>query len=235
MRIKVILLYVVFFLANGCYNPEEDLTTLSTFEFSLLEPKDNISADGFSSYNFVIKLPGVKYGSSKEVTVKSSWGTWLNGSNSTTFPVGYNEIADIYSDTIRLKAGRTPGPFRIEIKEDSTHLKTVNFIAVPQFPSFVQIVSDSINLKLAPGNSTKLQALFFNERGLPSYNTKFRFVSESQVNIYPNEVILDTSKTEATLQVSTETKLDTVEIYGIFPDLEMSQHITDTLKIVITN
>lgn len=235
MKIHLTLYFAVLFLLVGCYSSEDDLTSIEAIEINLLEAEDDILADGFSTYHFVIKLPGIKYGESKETSVKSSWGTWNNDSSSATFFIEYNSLENIYIDTIQLKAGRIPGPFAIEISEGAKHIRTIDLSATPQYPSIVQILSDSIKLQLSPGNNTKVKALFFNESGFPSYGTKFRFKTEASVNIYPRDLILGSTETTATVQISIDTKPDTIKIYGEVPSLGTAQPLIDTLKITITN
>ncbi|MCW5515286.1 hypothetical protein [Muriicola sp. Z0-33] len=235
MKINSIFFLATLLFLMGCYDPSEDLTSIDEFQFNLIESRDSLIADGFSSYNFVVKLPGVKYGDSKEVTLKSTWGLWPNDSTSAKMLIEYNSNDDAYVDTIKLKASRTAGPFTIQVNEGSDHLRTEDFESIPQLPSFVQVISDSIKLKLTPGNSTKLRALFFNNSGFPSDNTKFIFYTDADVTIFPREVYIESSETTATLQISTETKVDTIKVYGEIPALGLSQPIIDTLKIAIIN
>tara|TARA_R110002049_G_scaffold306991_1_gene506325 strand:+ start:1842 stop:2555 length:714 start_codon:yes stop_codon:yes gene_type:complete len=235
MKRKVIVLFITYVLVNGCYNTEEDLTSIREFNFSLLESQDSVVANGFSNYSFIAEVPGVKYGDSKELKFKSTWGKWIGGSNTSIIPIKYNKTTDSYIDTILLKAGRTAGPFNIEVTEGIKHLGTLDFEALPQYPSFVQILADSLKLKVTPGNSTKLKALFSNKKGFPSYNIKFRFSTEAPVSIFPRDVFIDSAETIATLQISTETIIDTIKVYGEFPDLlGPQQFFVDTLKIIIT-
>ena len=142
MKYRAILYCTLLIFLTSCYNQQDELTSISTFEIDLLESVDNIVADGDTNYQFVLKLPGIRYGNSKQVTVKTTWGSLENNTNITKYPVAFNESADAYLDTILLKAGRTPGPFKIEINQDSTHLKTLNLNAKPNYPSIVQILSD---------------------------------------------------------------------------------------------
>lgn len=235
MRIKTELLFFTSLIIFGCYNPDEDITAIRNTEFSLIEPDEIIMADGASNYSFVIKLPGIRYGEPKEVTLESNWGKWANDASTTNLSIKYDIVADAYVDTVRLKASRIAGPFRIRIVQDSVSANTISLEAEAQFPSFVQIVSDSVSLKLLPNNSTNLKAFFFNDNGFPSDNTKFLFSADSDVNIFPREVFIDSSRTSATLQLATGTNVDTIQIYGEIPAMGTLQPIIDTLKIAITN
>ncbi|QLG46942.1 hypothetical protein [Costertonia aggregata] len=232
----IILITIITLIVNGCYDSEEDLTVNRQFSLRNLQSKDSIIANGFSFYSFEVEVPGVRYGGSKEISLESTWGEWNNGTNSSTIQIKYNKITDSYTDTVLLKAGRVPGAFSIAVTEKSSHLGTYNFDAIPQYPSFIQILADSVQLKLSPGNTTKIRALFSNDNGFPSYNTKFRFKTQDPVSIFPRDVFIDSAETIATLQISTETRIDTVKVYGELPDLHNPQQFfADTLKIKIIN
>ncbi|MEW2922104.1 hypothetical protein AB1A65_11585 [Muricauda sp. ANG21] len=235
MKHNALLLAALLILSIACYEPTEELTSIATFEFDVLESSENITADGVTNYNLVLRLPGIRYGDSRKLSVKTSWGTFADNTDTGIFPIPYNEISDSYIDTIILRAGRQPGPFRIEVNEDSTHIETLNFNALPNYPSFVQVLSDSIQLSLKPGNTSKLGLLFFSDVGFPSFNTRFRFLSDAEVNIFPREVIIDSVEPTATLQLITETEIDTIAVFGDILNLgpEIQQPTIDTLKIAI--
>lgn len=230
---KALFTFLFLSMFISCYDLDDSITTNREVEFNRIKQESKIIADGISNYFFVLKLPGVKFGDSKKVSLTSTWGTWLNNSRTAEFDIAYNKNIDMYVDTVQLKANRYSGSFTIKVTEENKHLKTLNFNANPQYPSFVQIVSDSVNLKLSPNNSTKLKILFFNEEGFPSYKTKFILRTDANINIYPREVFIDTLEASATLQLSNETKIGNINIYGEINVSGIQQPKIDTLKINI--
>lgn len=235
MKMKPTILILALMLAYGCYNPEEDLTSIRDAEFNLILPTNDIVADGLSEYEFEIKLPGLKNGNPKTVSLTSTWGTWVNDSSSIDVAIEYNAVADAYTEMVKLKAARSFGPFTIQLNENSSPLKTISLEAQPQYPSRVQIVSDSIEMQLSPGNTAQLKAFFFSENGFPSNGIRYKFETDADVNIFPDEVLIQSSETMATLQITTETVLDTISIYGSIPELGLTQPAIDTLRIALIN
>lgn len=235
MKLRVISLFTLFLVIYGCHDPDEDFTSIREVEFNLLMPENEILADGFSEYEFEIRLPGIRNGNPQTVSLNTTWGNWVNDSSSINVAIAYNAISDAYIETVKLSAERSSGPFVMQLNEDSSPLKTINLEAQPQFPTHVQIVSDSIEIQLMPGNTTQLRALFFNDNGFPSDAIRYQFETEANVNIFPDEVLIQSSEAMATLQITTETVSDTISIYGSIPELGMMQPIIDTLRIAIND
>lgn len=232
---KKILGIISFFLLSGCYNPEDNFTDIKKVELDVLQSHDSITADGFSTYSILVKLPGIRFGGAKKVSLFTTWGAWRNDTTMIDLSIKYNSMVDAYVDTLQLKASREVKDFRILLTEDTEELGDISLKVKPQFPSLVQIVSDSIALKFTPGNFTAIKAFFYNEFGFPSVGTKFVFETDSKVNIFPREVFIESSVSSATLQLSTESALDTINIFGRIPVMDVSQPQLDTLKIRIIN
>ena len=235
MNIRAILLFAIFFIIYGCHDPSEDFTSIREVEFNFLMSENEIIADGSSEYEFEIRLPGIRNGNPQTVSLNTTWGNWVNDSTSINVALAYNELSDAYVETVKLSADRSIGPFVIQLNEDSSPLKTINLEAQPQFPERVQIVSDSIEIQLMPGNTLQLRALFFNQNGFPSNSIRYQFETEANVNIIPDEVLIQSSEAMSTLQITTESVADTISIYGRIPALGAMQPIIDTLRIAIND
>ena len=235
MKLRSIVLIFALSIGFGCHDPDEDFTSIREAEFNLLGSENEIIADGFSEYEFEIRLPGVRNGSPQTVSLNTTWGQWVNDSSAINVAVQYNAISDAYVETVRLNAERSSGPFVIQLNENTSPLRTTNLEAQPNFPLRFQIVSDSVEIQLSPGNSTQLRALFFSENGFPSDAIRYQFETDANVNIFPDEVLIQSSEASATLQITTETVSDTINIYGSIPELGSMQPTIDTLRIAIIN
>ena len=230
-----ILVFIGLLLLHGCYDPEESITSTRTTELSIQNPLDSIVADGVSIYKINVRIPGIRFGDLRKLTFKTNWGSWENGSSSITRSLGYDESVDAYADTLFLKASRIAKELTISVSDTTSFLGELNLKAFPNYPSSVQIISDSTSLKLIPSNSTKLRALFFSEKGFPSDGLRFRFKTDSTVVVFPKDVRIDSSEALATLQLSTNSKLDTISVYGLINNMNQSELDIDTLKIAIIN
>jgi len=233
---KIITITILAITVYSCYDTEDDMTELRQFNLSGLQLKDSVIADGFSLYSFLVELPGVRYGNPKEVKFSTNWGNWIGGTDSITIPIKYNKKTDSYIDTVFLKAGRETGLFAINVVEKSKKFGSFDFEAFAQFPTLVQIISDSLQLKLKPGSTTKLKILFSSEKGFPSNDIRFRLGTLDSVNIFPKDIFIDSTEATATLQLNNESNIGDVQVFGEFPELEESQNFEiDTLKIKIIN
>lgn len=227
---------ILAFMAFSCYDSQEDLTESRQFNLKSLDSNDSIIADAISLYPFLVEIPGVKYGDPKEIKFSTNWGSWTGDTDTITIPIKYNTTTDSYIDTVFLKAGRVTGNFAINVSEKSKNLGNIDFEVLPHFPTLVQIISDSLELKLESGNTTKLRILFASNDGFPSQDIRFRLITMDSVKIFPKDVFIDSTEAMATLQITNESEVGDIKVFGEFPEMRDFQNVEmDTLRIEIIN
>jgi hypothetical protein len=236
MRGKLLIITFFFIVLSACYDSKEDLTEIRKFNFERIILNDSLLADGFSVYSFLVEIPGIRFGESKEVKLATDWGSWIGGTDSLTIPVKYNSDVDSYIDTVFLKAGREVGLFTIQVNEGVEDLGRYDFETFAQFPTSVQILSDSLRLKLNPGSTTGLKIFFSSDKGFPSKDIRFSLTTLDSVNIFPQDIFIDSTEVASTLQLTNESNIGKIKVFGVFPELSGSENYKlDTLKIEIIN
>lgn len=217
---------------TGCYQPEEQYTSLESIEIQLHSTE--VLADSASRYVVTVKIPGLKYSDTVRATLTTDWGQWPNRSKSITINSVYQDTINAYVARSYLLSDRTPGPFTIAARTSTQLTASIEFSAVPNLPDTIQIVTDSLTMTRKPGSYTTATALFYSKHGYTSYGLRFSFKAGDSVIVVPLHDDYTTAEgVSAKVVIGAETKAGEIEISGTVKNAGGPKPVILPAKVIV--